>query len=134
MFYSVRVTAPEAVMKLNAALKDVSEWVNEADLVLNEHKCLAMIVSSQYSRSQSTHDTSAVQLGNHTLKQEVYTKYLRVIVDKHLQWDQQCKAVKKKITTGICYINRAKAGLPNEERRSLYRAFIEPYLDYRAPV
>ena len=134
MFYSAGRTVKEAVTKLNGALKDVAEWVDKADLVLNKEKCLAMIICSQYSKKKTTEDTTAVQMGEHVLKLQHSTKYLGVHVDQHLQWDQQCQLVRKKINIGTCFINRAKGGLPKEERSSLYRAFVEPHLDYCAPV
>ena len=92
------------------------------------------MMSSQASRLVVERHATPVRLGDQSLTRQDCTKYLGVLVDRHLQWDQQCLSVKKKINFGTCLINRAKDGLPEEMRVNLYRAFIEPHIDFCAPV
>ena len=62
------------------------------------------------------------------------TKYLRVIVDKSLSWDEQISAVTKKISQGLGMLRFSKQHLPIVTEQKMYRSLVEPYLRYSCPV
>ena len=134
MIYSYGVTISEAVAQLNIALAHTTKWVDNSNLVLNMDKCVYMILASPWSRKTVEASTEEVSLGDHKLDREEFVRYLGVQVDQSLQWDEQYASVKAKINVGTCLINRVKKGLPQQERLALYHAFVEPHLDFCAPV
>ena len=85
MVYAVGESVPEAVASLNGALDDAAEWIRQSDLVLNYEKCTAMIMSSQASRLVVERHATPVRLGDQSLTRQDCTKYLGVLVDRHLQ-------------------------------------------------
>ena len=62
-----------------------------------------------------------------TLAKLEKVKYLGVWIDRLLQWDAHFEEVRKRVCCGVAVINRVKEGLPPEERKTLYHAFIEPH-------
>ena len=134
MIYSCGKTLPEAVDQLNTALAHTTEWVKQSNLVLNMDKCVHMILASPWSRKNVEASKETVRLGDHELVRVDCVSYLGVKVDQSLQWDKNFEHVKAKINRGTCLINRAKKGLPKEERLALYHAFVEPHIDFCAPV
>ena len=134
MIYSTGTTALQAVTLINSALKDTAEWIAQSDLVLNDKKCVYMFVTPPGKKVHIADCSAIVQMSDHELERKWSVKYLGVHVDQHLQWSQHFEHVKSKINNGICLINRAKSGLPKENRLALYRAFVEPHIDLCAPV
>ena len=134
MIYCSGSTVAEAVTELNGALTDTAEWIAQSDLVLNEKKCVYMVITSPYKNNDKEKCTTKVLMGGHQLEKKQFVQYLGIHVDQHLRWDQHFNHVKSKINNGTALINRAKSGLPIEHRLSLYRAFVEPYIDLCAPV
>ena len=134
MIFTRGTTVAEAVTELNIALSETADWIAQSDLVLNEKKCVHMIISSAHKKNDNGASSSKVLMGTHELEKKQSVRYLGVHVDQHLKWSQHFQHVKSKINNGTAIINRAKSGLPNENRIALYRAFVEPYVDLCAPV
>ena len=61
-------------------------------------------------------------------------KYLGVIVDKHLSWDEQISSVTKKVSRGLGMLRFSKKHLPIVTVQKMYRSLVEPYFRYSCPV
>ena len=62
------------------------------------------------------------------------TKYLGVIVDKFLSWDEQISAVMKKVSRGLGMLRFSRQYLPIVTVQKMYRSLVEPYLRYSCPI
>ena len=61
-------------------------------------------------------------------------KYLGVIVDKHLSWDEQISAVMKKVSRRLGMLRFSKKYLPIVTVQKMYRSLVEPYFRYNCLV
>ena len=58
------------------------------------------------------------------------TKYLRIIIDENLDWDEQFKRIRSKIKTGLISLKRHKNILPQSQLWSVYYGLVESHLRY----
>ena len=56
-------------------------------------------------------------------------KYLGMLVDDKLTWDQHIDYISSKITRNIGILKRIRQFIPKESMILLYHTLIEPYLD-----
>ena len=62
--------------------------------------------------------------------QQDQVKYLRVIVDKNLNWKAHIAKVRNKCFAGLSFLWRNMKYLPTGSKKLMYNSFIMPYLDY----
>ena len=63
------------------------------------------------------------------IKQVTCVKYLGLLIDNHLSWVAQISSIIAKVNWRLASFRRIQP-LPLEINRSLYKAFVYPYLDY----
>jgi hypothetical protein len=134
MVYATGSTIKEAIEKLNQALNRTVGWCERNMLQLNTKKCCTMILTSKKRVKTLEKNQQQIFIGQEPLQQLKVVRYLGIQLDRNLTWEHQYSDVKKKMNNGIRMITRVKDGLPLKERLSLYHAFVEPALDYCAPV
>jgi hypothetical protein len=72
-----------------------------------------------------------VSLNDQILKQEIYTTYLGVVIDCHLNWKAHISKVsKKKIKRNIGAISRVRHFVDSNNLINLYYSLVYPYLIY----
>ena len=64
------------------------------------------------------------------IKRVEKTKYLGVIIDENLNWDEQFKRIRSKINTGLMSLQRVKNILPQSQLRCVYYGLVEGHLRY----
>ena len=57
-------------------------------------------------------------------------KYLGVIIDNKLNWNEQINAINLKLSKGIGLLSKIRHFVPKTILRSLYYAFINSHMDY----
>ncbi|OQV13201.1 hypothetical protein BV898_12525 [Hypsibius exemplaris] len=118
-------TAEEAVVSLNAGLERLGLELTALRLPINPAKTKVIIFVPLRSKKKGEHKTPVTMSG--ATIQEVNCV-------KHLQWDQQFKAVQRNATFGIAKFNRAKGGLNRQQRVILSNALVQPHFDYCSVV
>lgn len=63
-----------------------------------------------------------------------HTKYLRILVDQHLSWDQHFKMMKQKISNTNGLVAKARYYLTPNLRRTLYYSIFESYHWYECQI
>ena len=58
------------------------------------------------------------------------TKFLGLIIDQHLEWDEHLKMRSSKMASGIYAINSVKNILPTTILKTMYYSKVHPYLTY----
>lgn len=85
--------------------------------------------------SEKDTDVLPLSLGNLILdgiciKRAYYTKFLGVTLDENLTWTKHISEVTTKVSKNIGVISKARKYLDSDALRSLYFAFIYPYISY----
>ena len=78
--------------------------------------------------------TESLQINGESIKEELKTKFLGVILDNKLSWSFHINYIKKKIAKGIGVICRARRLLNVQTLCTLFHSFVYPYLNYATEV
>ena len=113
------------VLVLNNELKKVKLWLDCNKLSLNIDKSCYLKFSLL---PESRNVTPKIQ--NTPLIKKSVTKYLGVLIDEKLTWKDQITSVNMKLRKGIGMLSKVKDYVMNSTLKTLYYAFIYPYLDY----
>ncbi len=75
-------------------------------------------------------DNPSVLLGEHTLSEVGYTKFLGLYIDKNLCWDNHIDHVCKKVSSGVYLLRQMKHLCSKEALKIVYHGVIQTYLSY----
>ena len=64
------------------------------------------------------------------LKENEFTKYLGVLIDKTLSWTYHVNRVNLKISRGKAILTKLRHYVSKDTLRMLYFAFVQPNIDY----
>ena len=122
---------------VNDDLNNLKSWLQGNKLSLNVAKTHSLVVGSRKRLKDINDDRVAkpsfvVGEANVSIVENI--KYLGVIVDKHLSWDEQISAVTKKVSRGLGMLRFSKKYLPIVTVQKMYRSLVEPYFRYSCPV
>ena len=93
-----------AIEILNSELEKISTWLTENKLTLNVSKSHFMI----FHRARIKTDSIKIALGKSRIKQVPFTKFLGVIIDDKLNFDNHISYIKNKISKGLGILIKAK--------------------------
>ena len=110
----------------NNDLNAIAEWLKVNRLSLNVKKTHYMVFS--YTKVKS--DNAELKIEGETIPEVSKTKFLGVIIDNRLNWQHHINYISCKVAKGIGIILKIRKVLDNESLRSLYYAFIYPYMMY----
>jgi hypothetical protein len=120
--------------KLSEDLERIITWLfNGNYLFLNYEKTKVMLVGTHQILSKVTNFTvRAMDADNQqiTLERVYVFKYLGVILDPELTWNDHIDYVSKKISSRLGLLRRARKILPRQACIILYNAMILPLFDY----
>ena len=114
--------------KLYQILPLVTEWFRSNRLSLNTSKTFNQIFS------KSLTDGLDVHLNDSQIERRESVKYLGVVVDENLKWQNHINNVSRTISRGIGIMGRARYYLSSKHLLLLYNILILPYLNYCAAV
>jgi len=93
--------------------KDVSKIIDFFKfkrLLINKAKTTYMIIHSPY---QNIHDGDEILIENHfSMKRTKYAKYLGLVIDENLNFEEHCKSLESKLASSAGMIWRLKKKLP----------------------
>ena len=84
--------------------------------------------------SLSNDMTYNIHINNSELNKVTHTKFLGVIIDENLTWEQHIKALSKKLARCTGSLNRIIQFLPKNMHKELYYTLLESYLAYGVTV
>ena len=90
----------ELMEKAQAELLNIAEWMRINKLSLNPTKTEYMILD-HHRRRKNRELLPQVFINRQKIKQVDKTKYLGVIVDDTLSWEEQYESVKKKVAGAL---------------------------------
>ena len=107
-------------------LSSLSEWFKANKLSLN-------ISKTNYILIKNNNDillNHTLTIGDEIIKQVNKAKFLGIMIDEKLNWNDHIKYCKNKLSSGLYAINSSKHILSREHLRSLYYTLIHPHLTY----
>lgn len=119
------------IEKMNLEMNKLVEWTIANKLSLNVDKTNYMIFKTKGKRVQSR---LSVNINNKPLKQVKSSKFLGVIIDEHLSWNEHTKYLKSKLSKAIGILCKARKVLNVSTLVTIYNSFIYPYLTYGVEV
>ena len=117
----------QMINTMNTELEKLVIWLQINKLKLNVKKTHFMIFSS--GKRKFHYQNKLIMCGDEIEVVEK-TKFLGVIIDTKLNWEDHISYIKKKIAKGIGIISKARKLLNKEMLKTLYHSFIYPYIDY----
>ena len=111
---------------LNIELSKVLTWLQANKLTLNVDKSNFIL----FRPPQKQLKNITLKINNSKIEEKTSTKYLGVIFDKNLSWNQQITYTNSKLQKSIGIISKIRYYLPKLLIRSIYFAFFQPHLNY----
>ena len=121
----------EVIVRMNAELIKVMDWINANKLSLNIEKTKCMVFHTK-GRDVSSHVD--VTICNKIINRVSYVKFLGVTIDSTLSWSQHVRITKTKIAKGIGMLVKAKKFLCKSTLIAIYNSFLYPHLLYGIEV
>lgn len=122
----------ELERKLNAVFAIVEEWMNVNKLKLNANKTKYMIVRSV--RKELRGDVVLRCLDGTVIERVERMKYLGVIIDSKLRFEEHCDYMLKKIGKKTSFLNRIGNYMSAYTRCTIYKSIIAPHFEYCATL
>jgi hypothetical protein len=113
---------------VNTELERLNQWFISNKLSVNVKKTSYMLFGRK--KVDTVANVSSVILNNCVLERVVSTKFLGVIVDDKLNWNEHISYVSLKISQILGAFRKLKYKLPVAMLRVLYNALIYPHLSY----
>ena len=116
----------ELVVVLNRELSKLVTWLQVNKLSLNVKKTHYMV----FSPPKVNQDISPITMNGEKINRVSSTRFLGVVIDDKLKWNEHILFVKQKVSKGLGIICKAKKKFSKGTLRTLYYSFIYPYLMY----
>ena len=101
---------------LSKELPTVVEWLKRNKLSLNVTKTKAMVILTKQKERYLTRNNEELFLNiqEEPIDNVLITKYLRIQVDRNIDWKRHIKALSSKISRAIGFLKQAKSILPQD--------------------
>jgi hypothetical protein len=132
LLYCTGSDVNEASQKLQLSLNEVSNWYNGNRLALNASKSSCMVIGSKYQTR--TDNNLNVMLNNEKIEQVNKVKYLGVMIDNNLTWNEHISVLCKNLSYKISQLSRVKNIVTKDMMLTIYRSIIQPTIDYAITV
>ena len=112
---------------MNTEIVKVVDWLKINKLSLNLKKTHFIIFRKS---RQKLNLENELFIDGIKIEMKTHTKFLGVLIDQHLTFEEHCKFIKGKIARGIGILYKGKKYLNQKSLLNMYYAFIYPYFTY----
>jgi hypothetical protein len=114
---------------INEELIKLTDWLRANKLSLDISKSKYMLIST----SNKLKVNLDIKIGNISLKQSEFVKYLGIYIDQNLTWKSHINYISKKISKSVGIISKLRhVDLPT--LKQVYYSLVYPYLQYGISV
>ena len=106
----------------------MANWFSHNHLILNIKKCNYMVIGSQARLAPFRN--IKIQTNNTQLERVNQCKYLGVIIDSNLTWNQQIDSVRLKAVRNLHLLRRARYFIDKPTALTLYHTLLQSHFDY----
>ena len=110
-------------------MMNISEWMRINKLSINPQKTEYMIIGHP-RRTNKILSHEPLMLNGAEIKHVKETKSLGIIVDEGLNWNEQHKKVKGKVSGGLWSLKKLMKIVPQSQLVNIYHALVESHLRY----
>ena len=113
--------------KVNADLKQLSNWFDSNSLTLNLDKSKYILFRP---KRKEINYNGEIELGGKVILKVSHIKFLGITLDEYLEWEFQFKQVLTKMIAGNYSLNMVKNLLPPRSKLLVYFANVHSHLNY----
>jgi len=113
---------------VNRDLDALFEWFKTNKLSLNINKTNFMLFTN--TNLPQTEINRSIKIGNEELKRKPSIKFLGIIIDEKLNWQNHIETTRNKLSKITYSLKMVKSFLPKQNMKILYQSLIQPYLEY----
>ena len=110
---------------INNELDEVNKWILSDKIRISAEKTRYNLFSCR-----NIAYLPPISIGNSMMERSVSLKFLGIMVDEHLTFKNHVHYVSNKLSRSVGILNKLKLFLPFKASKSIYFAFILPYLNY----
>ena len=116
--------------KVNCELAIVDEWMKLNRLSLNYSKSTYFIIKPTYNSRNIPLNNFNVSIGQHKINSTNYTRYLGILIDHSLKWNNHVNLILRKLANAARILCTIRHFVNKSTLRSLYFSFVYPHLKY----
>ena len=130
----------EAYSMANTTLSNVRNYMISNQLHINLSKCMYIHFkpkinnqerqSCARAKTHASHTKFSLTIGETKLKKVASAKFLGVIIDENLTWDEHIIYIESKLLSCIATIKRIRKFIPKMYHNQLYHSLFLPHLTY----
>ena len=131
--FVVGKTKREAYERGNKLLSSLQSYMRANKLHINMSKCCYIHFKPTMAGSKSEtlpHPEVALTIDNFPIKKVSSAKFLGVIIDENLSWEDHIKALKRTLNHSTSTLCRLRCSLPEFLHQQLYYTLFESHLSY----
>jgi hypothetical protein len=114
---------------INTELINITDWFTANHLTLNPNKTTHILFCS-HSKHIEPNNSQIITINNTPLKQVNSCKFLGLVIDHHLTWQEHINSVENKIAKNVGILSKLTYKLPKHILLTLYHSLIQPYISY----
>ena len=123
------IACPADVHLLQLDLSKVVQWAKTWLLRLNPDKCESIVLSNKRSPPVPHY-----YLDTELISSKPVIRYLGILVDSHLTWNDHCKYVAAKATRSLNFLRHCLFNSPGTVRSATYKCIVRPIMEYACSV
>ena len=124
-------SANDAFSKANTVLTQLSKYMLVNQLHINQSKCVFMHFKPKlFQYKKCTNTTLKLSINGTDIKCVNKARFLGVIIDDRLTWNDQIDSLAEKLNSCIISIKRIKKFIPKEHYMKLYHSLFVSHLTY----
>ena len=125
-----RVISDEAdTICLQNDLLILENWANTWQMKFNPSKCIHLAITRK-----KTHIKHCYRIHSQQIQQNKSTKYLGVVIDKHLTWKEHVNDICSKAIKAKAFLQRNLHRYPTSVKSNCYTSLVRPILEYAATI
>ena len=119
-------------------MRRIINYFNAKKLILNEKKTSFMIIHSAATKVENIkeilikarEEDEIIIDRDYTIERVDKTKYLGLIMDECLKWDEHVKKVEMKLSNAAGILWKLRQTLPRDIKKKIYKTLFETHLNY----
>ena len=114
----------------NNLLNSLTMYMNANKLHINMTKCSYILFKTKGKLNEEPSPDIHLTINKTIIKRVKHAKFLGVIIDEKLSWDQHISDLKRKLYYSLSTINRMKHYIPEHLHKDIYYTLFESSLTY----